>query len=85
MSEVTSSVNVGGQTSDGFEVFASLNDGFFGTGYSAAAELSFTVMALIVGYVVISMFKYFLPEFRLFGLVAGAMGSVAGVIGLRDR
>ena len=74
MSEVTSVVSVGGETSDGFEALASLNEGLFGTGYSASIELSFMVGALIAGYLAISMFRYFLPEFSLLGIVAGAIG-----------
>jgi hypothetical protein len=74
MSEVTSVVSVGGEASDGFEALAGLSEGLFGTGYSASIELSFMVGVLIAVYVAISMFRYFLPEFSLFGIVAGAIG-----------
>jgi hypothetical protein len=78
MSEVTAVLSEGGKTSDGFEALANLNEGFLGTGYSSSVELSYMVMALIVGYVAISMVKYFLPEFSI-------LRTLTGAIGLRDR
>jgi len=74
MSEVVSLSSEGGGTSEGFEALATLNDGFLGTGYSTSVELSFITMALIFGYVAVTMFRYFLPETRILSTVAEALG-----------
>jgi hypothetical protein len=66
---------VGGTSGDGYESLAALNDGFLGTGHSTGVELSLIVLFLIVGYVGMSLLRYFLPEFR-------PLRSVASVLGL---
>jgi hypothetical protein len=74
MSDVVTVSSEGGNTSDGFEMLTTLNDGFLGTGYSSSVELSFIAMALIFGYVAIGTVKYFLPEARFLNTVAAALG-----------
>ena len=77
MSDLVTLPSEGGSASEGFEALANLNAGFLGTGYSSSVELSFIAMALIFGFVAISMFRYFLPETRF-------LHSVAAALGLRD-
>ncbi len=74
MSEVVSISSEGSSTSDGFEVFANLNDGFLGTGYSSSVEISFIAMVLIFGYVAITTVRYLLPETRFLNTVVEALG-----------
>ena len=74
MSEVVSISSEGSGASSGFEALAHLNDGFLGTGYSTAVELSFIAMVLIFGYVAITTFRYFLPETRVLNTVVQALG-----------
>ena len=74
MSNVVSEPNVGGNTSDGFEALANLNDGFLGMGYSSSVEISFVVMTLILGYVAIGTVRYIRPETRFLSSVADALG-----------
>ncbi|MHA1530022.1 MAG: hypothetical protein ACTSVG_13465 [Alphaproteobacteria bacterium] len=78
MSEAVSLSSKGSGASDGYEAFASLNDGFLGTGYSSSVEISFIAMVLIFGYVAITSFRYFLPETK-------ALNAVTEALGLRDR
>ena len=66
MANVVSVSSEASNASGGFEALAYLNDGFLGTGYSSSVELSFIAMALIFGYVTVSMAKYFMPETRIF-------------------
>jgi hypothetical protein len=51
-----------------------INDGFLGTGYSTAMELSFIVLAVIVIGVAYSTYRYFLPETSIFRSIASAIG-----------
>lgn len=51
-----------------------LGQGFLGTGQSLVGELSLIAMALIFGYVAYSLVRYYLPEFRPFGAIAGVLG-----------
>jgi len=74
MSEVASVSIEGGGTSDGFEMLASLNEGFLGTGFSTWTELSLIATALFIGYVAIGTVKYFRPEFSFLHALAGAVG-----------
>ena len=74
MSDVVSVSSEVGRASDGFETLANLNDGFLGTGYSSTVELSYITMVLIVGYIAISMIRYFMPEARFFSFIAQALG-----------
>ena len=85
MSETTAALGETASTGEGYEALTRLNDGFLGTGYSSLAELSLIGMALIATYVAVSTVKYCWPEFSFFNSVTGAIGSVAGAIGLRDR
>ena len=78
MADPVSIPNQSGNASGSYEAFASLNEGFLGTGYTTAVELSFIAMALILGYVGVSTFRYLLPDFSIFD-------SVSSVLGLRDR
>ena len=74
MSEVVSLSSVDSRTSDGFEALANFNDGFLGTGYSSAVEISLIAMVLIFGYVAIATLRYFLPEVRFLNTVVEALG-----------
>ena len=78
MSEVSIGVDEGSETSSAIGAFASLDNGFLGTGYSSSVELSFIVMALIVVYVANGTFRYFLPDFSL-------LRTITSAIGLADR
>ena len=71
--EVTLS-SEGSSTSNGSEALANLNDGFLGTGYSSAVEISYIAMALIVGYIAIATLRYFLPETRFLNTVVETLG-----------
>ncbi len=71
-----SGANVG--YSDGFESITGVYDGFLGTGYSTAVELSFVAMGLIVGYVIYGTVKYVASEYDI------DLGrSIAETLGLR--
>lgn len=56
---------------------AGLNDGFLGTGYTSAVEISLIVGALMVIGVAVSLWRAYGPETRIFA-------SIADAIGLRD-
>ena len=55
---------------------SSIADGFLGTGYTTAVELSFIAMAMIALYVAIGTFRYYYPDARI-------MASLAENLGLR--
>ena len=77
MSDLVSVSSEGGNTLDGFEAVAHLNDGFLGTGYTSSVEISFIAMALIFGYVAISTARYFLSGTD----VAETLGELLGLRG----
>lgn len=68
----------GASGDEGFGAFARLNDGFLGTGYSTAVELSLFTLLLILAYVAFSTARYLLSE-------TGLGESVAEILGLRDK
>lgn len=64
--------------SDGFESISGVYEGFLGTGYSTAVELSFIAMGLIVCYVLYGTAKYVAAEYDV------DLGrSIAETLGLR--
>ncbi len=78
MANVDNASGASGTHKDGFESLAGVYDGFLGTGYSTAVELSFIAMALIVCYVIYGTAKYVAAEYDV-----DIGRSIAETLGLR--
>lgn len=53
---------------------AALNDGFLGTGFSMAVELSIIALVLIAGYIAICTARYFISGRSLALMIAETIG-----------
>ena len=60
MSDVVTAANAAEESSTTSGAFASLNEGFLGSGESALVELSYIAMALILGWAAFSTGRYIL-------------------------
>ena len=60
MSDVVTAANGTEESSTTLGAFASLNEGFLGSGESALVELSYVAMALILGWAALSTGRYLL-------------------------